>query len=71
MMERTTTATAADLRAEIARHQLQLFIVGGLAGIHPRRLTEILREQRALEPNVAERIMRAIREAAQPERRGR
>ncbi len=71
LVEDTTTATAADLRAEIARHQVHLFVVGGLARIHPRRLTELLREQRALAPDVAERIMRAIREAAQSERRGR
>ncbi len=58
------TATAidagADLRAEIARHQLRLYELAGDIQCHPGRLGQMLRGALPLPPEVAERLRRAI-----------
>ena len=52
--------TAADVRAALARRKLKIYVVGARVGLHPANLSMILNEHRALSPELAERLMRAI-----------
>jgi plasmid maintenance system antidote protein VapI len=58
-------ASAADLRAEIARHMVPIYRLAPLVGLHPAHLGPILRGRRALSPELAARIQAAIAEIAQ------
>jgi hypothetical protein len=54
--------TAADLRAEVARHRLRLYDLASAAGMHPTRLGAVLNERVPMPVNVGQRIMAAIGE---------
>lgn len=58
----TQELTAADLRAEIARARIPLYLVAAAARCHPAVLGRILAEKRPLKPALAERVLRAIAE---------
>lgn len=53
-------ASAGDFRAEIARHQLRLYDLAPVVGVHPARLGAILREHVPLTPAIAARLREAI-----------
>jgi plasmid maintenance system antidote protein VapI len=55
-----TTPTAADIRAELARRRLKLYVIAPRVGMHPANLSVILNEHRPLAPDLAERLMRVI-----------
>ena len=57
-------ATAAELRAEIARMQVRKYQLAGLVGIHPSVLGPMLNERILLPAEVADRIERALRHMA-------
>ena len=59
-----TQITAADLRAEIARHGLFIYRVGYRAKLHPMTIGRFLNERRPLTQRYAKRIWRAIQEEA-------
>jgi hypothetical protein len=54
--------TAADIRAELARHRLKLYLIAPRVGLHPNNLSLVLQERRPLSPHLAVRLMRAIAE---------
>lgn len=54
------TLTAADLRAEIARHRLHMYLVAARARMHPMTLSRLLSGKRALTAQYTERILQAI-----------
>lgn len=58
--------TAADIRAELARHRVKLYVIAPRVGLHPANLSGILQERRPMPPDLPERIMRAIAEEARP-----
>ncbi len=58
----TTPPTAADLRAQLARYRIPLYIIGARLRVHPVRLGKMLGGRIALPPALAERILRAIEE---------
>jgi plasmid maintenance system antidote protein VapI len=62
----TVAPTAGDLRAEIARRRLKLYVLAPLVRMHPNNLSQVLRERRPLTPDLAARLMRVIGEAAPP-----
>ena len=62
-MQKTTPATAADIRAEIARRRKKLYVVAALVGMHPANISMVLNEHRRRTPELATRLMRAIEEA--------
>ena len=51
-----TSDVAADLRAEVARRQVQIYRLAALVGLHPSHLGQILRGRRPLSVDLAERI---------------
>jgi plasmid maintenance system antidote protein VapI len=57
-----TTPTAADLRAELARRRVKLYVIAPRVGMHPNNLSLVLQERRPLSPDLAGRLMRAILE---------
>lgn len=61
--------TAADLRAEVARHRLPLYRLAPHVNMHPAHLGRVLNGARELTPALAERIQVAIeRETVRDER---
>jgi plasmid maintenance system antidote protein VapI len=56
----TNAPTAADIRAELARHRLKLYLVAARVGIHPANLSMMLNEHRPLSSDLAQRLMQAI-----------
>ena len=62
--------SAADLRAEVARRQVQIYRLAPLVGLHPSHLGQILRGRRPLPPGLAERIRGALSGAAGAEAAG-
>jgi DNA-binding transcriptional regulator YdaS (Cro superfamily) len=58
---------AADLRAEMARRQVEIYRLSARIGLHPSHLGQVLRGRRPLPPDLAERIERAIREEGMPD----
>ncbi len=54
--------TASDLRALIARSGLSAYVVGARAGVHPTRLSRILRERDPLSESIAARVLMALHE---------
>jgi plasmid maintenance system antidote protein VapI len=63
-MQTQNEPTAGDLRALIARHRLKIYRLAPLVDLHPSHLSLILNERRTLSRELAERLARAIREAA-------
>jgi plasmid maintenance system antidote protein VapI len=60
-MQRNNTApTAADLRSDLARHELQIYAIAPLVKMHPARLGQVLRGKLPLTPELARRIHSAI-----------
>lgn len=60
-MQTTTLApSAADIRAELARRRVKLYLVAAAVHVHPVRLGQMLAEKVVLAPELAERVMRAI-----------
>jgi DNA-binding transcriptional regulator YdaS (Cro superfamily) len=64
MVLQTTTAAdpASELRAEIARRQVQVYRLAARVGMHPNNLGQLLRGRRPLSPELAARIERALRD---------
>jgi plasmid maintenance system antidote protein VapI len=60
--------SAADLRSEVARHQLKRYELAARVGMHPTRLAAFLNEKLPLRPAMALRIQEAL-EAVASERR--
>jgi hypothetical protein len=58
--------TAEDLRAERARQNVPAYIVAARARIHPTRLGRLLRGRITLTPEIAARILSAIRDESKP-----
>jgi hypothetical protein len=54
--------TAEDLRAEVARRQVPLYVLGAAVGLHPSRLGQMLSERLAVPPALAERVLEALGE---------
>ncbi len=52
----------AELRAELARVQLPIYVLAGRVRIHPVRLSAMLRGRIPIPPNIADRILAAVRE---------
>ena len=61
---------AAELRAEVARRQVQIYRLAPLVGLHPSHLGQILRGRRPLPPGLADRIRDALSGAAGAEAAG-
>ena len=61
-----TIPTAADIRAELARHRLLGYVIATKVGIHPNNLSGILHERRPLSADLAVRLMAAIALAGEP-----
>jgi hypothetical protein len=58
--------TADDLRAEIARRQVNRYVLAGLVRIHPGRLGAMLNGRLPMPPNVAERVGAVLRRDFRP-----
>jgi len=54
------TDPAAELRAELARHQVAIYRLAPIVGLHPSHLGQVLRGRRPLSPELARRIRRAL-----------
>ncbi len=52
----------ADLRAALARVQLPIYVLAGRVRIHPTRLAAMWRGKIPIPPNIADRILAAVRE---------
>ena len=52
---------AADLRAEVARQMVPVYVLASRVGLHPAHLGQVLRGRRPLPPELAERIARELR----------
>jgi plasmid maintenance system antidote protein VapI len=59
-MEQRVLPTADDIRAELARRRLPIYMLAAMVGLHPIRLSKVLNGRVVLKPELAERIMRAI-----------
>jgi plasmid maintenance system antidote protein VapI len=51
---------ASELRAEIARRKVKIFKIAPIVDMHPTSLGQLLRGNRPLSPELAERIRQAI-----------
>ncbi len=54
----------ADLRAALARVQLPIYVLAGRVRIHPTRLAAMLSGKVPIPPDIADRILTAVREEA-------
>ena len=54
-------AVAAELRAEVARRLIPVYVLASRVGLHPAHLGQVLRGRRPLPPELAERIEAALR----------
>jgi hypothetical protein len=52
--------SAADLRSDLARYELQIYAIAPLVKMHPARLGQVLRGKLPLTPELARRIHAAI-----------
>ncbi len=52
---------AAELRAEVARQMVPVYVLASRVGLHPAHLGQVLRGRRPLPPELAERIARELR----------
>jgi plasmid maintenance system antidote protein VapI len=59
-----TMKTAADFRADRARHKIPIYELGPAVGMHPARLGLVLNGRLPLTPDLAQRLERAIDEAS-------
>jgi plasmid maintenance system antidote protein VapI len=59
---RSDVPTPADLRAEIARRDIPVYILAARLPMHPVRLGRLLRGRLTLTPEMAVRILRALEE---------
>lgn len=57
-----TSDSAAELRAEIARRMIPVYILSSRVGLHPAHLGQVLRGRRPLSAELADRIRRALSE---------
>lgn len=55
------TATAADLRALVARARVSRYQLAARVGMHPTTLGMVLNERRPLPADLAARILEALR----------
>jgi len=60
-IDATEEALAAELRAEVARRLIPVYVLASRVGLHPAHLGQVLRGRRRLPPELAERIARALR----------
>lgn len=60
----TSTPSPADLRAEVARHQLRLYTLAPRVGLNPGRLGQVLSGRLPLSAEMASRIASAIEDVA-------
>jgi hypothetical protein len=60
--------TAEDLRAERARRRVPVYRIAAVLGWHPNKLSGYLNATTPLDPDNAQRILRAIAEARPAER---
>lgn len=51
---------AAELRAEVARQMVPVYVLASRVGLHPAHLGQVLRGRRPLPPELAQRISRAL-----------
>ncbi len=51
---------AAELRAEVARQMIPVYVLASRVGLHPAHLGQVLRGRRPLPPELAVRISRAL-----------
>ncbi len=54
-------ALAAELRAEVARQLIPVYVLASRVGLHPAHLGQVLRGRRPLPPELAQRISSALR----------
>ena len=57
------TISAADIRAEIARRNVPLYVLAARVRLHPVRLGRLLNGRLTLTLEIAQRIMRSLDEA--------
>lgn len=57
----TPSASADDLRSDLARFQRRIYDIAPLVRMHPARLGQVLRGKLPLSPELAARISAAIR----------
>lgn len=55
-----TADSAEELRAEVARRMVPVYILAPRVGLHPAHLGQVLRGRRPLSADLAERIRRAL-----------
>jgi hypothetical protein len=58
--------TPGDLRAEIARLQINRYVLAGRVGVHPGRLGAMLNGRLPMPPSVAERVGAVLRRDFRP-----
>ena len=58
------TISAADLKAELARHGVPRYVLAARVRLHPVRLGRLLNGRLTLTPALAQRLMMAIAEEA-------
>ena len=51
---------SAELRAEIARRQIHIYILAARVGVHPGRLGMVLRGKLPLSNTLAARVLKAL-----------
>ena len=56
-------ALAAELRAEVARQLIPVYVLASRVGLHPAHLGQVLRGRRPLPPELADRHKRVYAEA--------
>jgi plasmid maintenance system antidote protein VapI len=52
--------TAGDLRAEIGRSRVPIYVLAAEIGLHPSRLGQMLNEKVPMSPDVASRVGEAL-----------
>jgi plasmid maintenance system antidote protein VapI len=57
-----STPSAADLRAQIARANLERYVLAGMIRVHPGRLSAMLNERIPIPVEIAARIEAALRQ---------
>ncbi len=62
LTEKLPGLTAGDVRAEVARSNLKLYVVAARAQIHPSLFSAILNERAPLSQALAARIIQAVKQ---------
>lgn len=60
-MKTNNALMVADIRAELARRRIAIFQIAAAVGVHPVRLGRMLNERVPLPPQVAQRLLEALR----------